>query len=117
MRRKPGALVPLEVLILEAGMALLSRGEGRFHGYQLAKEMKRLLGARFRTAYGTLYRTLERMEQAGLLESRWEDPAVAEQEGRPRRRFYTLTGAGEEALREAPRPATQPAFQPGGEPA
>jgi len=41
---------------------------------------------------------LERLEKAGALESFWEDPQVAADEGRPRRRFYRLTLAGETAL-------------------
>jgi DNA-binding PadR family transcriptional regulator len=87
-------LVRLELLILEAGLVLLSRQEKEFHGYQLAREIRNLQGDRFRAAYGTLYRTLERMEQSGLLQSRWEDPALAEAEGRPRRRLYQITGEG-----------------------
>ena len=92
MRRKPGALVPLEVSILESGIAFLSQGEGDFHGYQLAKEMKQRLGARFRAAYGTLYRALDRMEQAGLLR-RLPDP------GDRRRVVVELTEHGRETYR------------------
>ena len=46
------------------------------------------------------------METAGLLESRWEDAAIAEAEGRPRRRLYRVTGLGEAALADARRAAT-----------
>ena len=53
------------------------------------------------TAYGTLYRALGRMEQMGLLKSRWEDPAIPARENRPGRRLYSLTAAGESAAREA----------------
>ena len=35
------------------------------------------------------------------LESRWEDPLIGAGEGRPRRRFYRLTLAGEGAVAEA----------------
>jgi DNA-binding PadR family transcriptional regulator len=52
-------------------------------------------------AYGTLYRALGRLEDMGLLKSRWEDPHVAARESRPRRRFYSLTPAGHRAVREA----------------
>jgi DNA-binding PadR family transcriptional regulator len=90
--------MPLEVSILEAAMSLRRQGVREFYGFILAKEMKWLNGARQRTAYGTLYRTLERMTRAGWLTSRWEDPAVAGAEGRPRRRFYDLTAPGEQAL-------------------
>jgi PadR family transcriptional regulator, regulatory protein PadR len=58
------------------------------------------------------------MEAAGLLTSSWEDPDLAAADGRPRRRLYQVTGAGERALAawqaqhpEAsarPRPAARP---------
>jgi DNA-binding PadR family transcriptional regulator len=43
---------------------------------------------------GTLYPMLSRLEQAGWVSGEWEniDPQAA---GRPRRRFYTLTGLGQ----------------------
>jgi hypothetical protein len=37
----------------------------------------------------------------GLLESRWEDPAIAAEENRPRRRFYRVTAAGNRAFAAA----------------
>ena len=45
---------------------------------------------------GTVFPILARLEACGWLESGWEDvdPKVA---GRPRRRYYRLTGAGGEA--------------------
>ena len=84
------------------------RGEPEFHGYGVAKELRDREGARRLTAHGTLYRALDRLEQAGLLASRWEDPFVAADEGRPRRRLYRLTAAGERAASEAP-PQSAPA--------
>lgn len=50
---------------------------------------------------GTVYTTLRRLERRGWIEGRWEDPAVAEAERRPRRRYYTLTSEGREALDQA----------------
>lgn len=49
---------------------------------------------------GTLYPMLSRLESAGWLKSEWEviDPREA---GRPRRRFYTLTGLGQNKARAA----------------
>jgi DNA-binding PadR family transcriptional regulator len=51
-------------------------------------------------ASGTLYPILLRLEQAGWLDSRWEteDPTTL---GRPRRRFYRVTGTGEQKARQA----------------
>ena len=51
------------------------------------------------TAHGTLYKALARLEDLGLLTSRWED--VAATEGRPRRRLYELTGHGVHAAERA----------------
>lgn len=47
---------------------------------------------------GTVYPTLGRLKKRGLVEARWEDQRVAEREGRPRRRYYELTGEGSRAL-------------------
>src|SRR5258708_16329563 len=52
-------------------------------------------------ASGTIYPILARLEQAGWLESTWEDPAVHEKAGRPRRRLYRLTSDGAEQARTA----------------
>jgi PadR family transcriptional regulator, regulatory protein PadR len=116
MRRKPGTLLPLEVDILEGGLDLRRTGEARFHGFQLAKAIADHAGPRPLTSHGTLYKALQRLEEAGLLESQWEDPDIAASEGRPRRRLYSVTGAGERALaaweakygRAAGRPGLEP---------
>jgi PadR family transcriptional regulator, regulatory protein PadR len=50
---------------------------------------------------GTVYPTLDRLEEQGLLRSRWEDPRVARREGRPSRRSFRLTAAGTAVLGEA----------------
>lgn len=52
---------------------------------------------------GTVYPALGRMEKRGYLRARWENEAVARGEGRPRRRYYRLTTAGEAAVAEAVR--------------
>jgi DNA-binding PadR family transcriptional regulator len=91
-RRKPGTLLPLETEILEVTLARLRAGEPTFHGFGLAQVMRRQRGSRSLTAHGTLYKALGRLEEFGLLTSRWEDAAAAE--GRPRRREYELTGQG-----------------------
>ena len=50
---------------------------------------------------GTVYTTLRRLERRGWIDGRWEDPAIAEAERRPRRRYYGLTREGGVALRTA----------------
>ena len=101
VRRKPGALIPLEVAICETALRLGRRGTREFHGYQLAKAVAEADEAKLLTAYGTLYRALARLEGMGLLRSRREDPLIPAREGRPGRRLYTLTALGETALEKA----------------
>ena len=48
---------------------------------------------------GTIYPALSRFEDAGWLRGEWEDVDPSEA-GRPRRRFYQLTGAGQRVAHE-----------------
>ncbi|MBM7832646.1 DNA-binding PadR family transcriptional regulator [Agromyces cerinus] len=97
-RRREGRLVDLEVDILAAGMELQGDA-GEFYGFALAKRIAERSDAAALTAHGTLYKALARLSERGLLESVWEDAAIGEAEGRPRRRLYRVTGAGELAYR------------------
>lgn len=56
------------------------------------------IGRQTKLPSGTLYPILLRLEGAGWLSSEWEygDPAAL---GRPRRRFYQLTGEGAKQAR------------------
>jgi len=101
MRRKPGALLPIEEAILVAALKLHRSRASEFHGYQIAKYLAEATERRSLTAHGTLYRALGRLESMGMLESRWEDPEVPARENRPGRRLYTLTSAGETAVADA----------------
>jgi PadR family transcriptional regulator PadR len=65
------------------------RGDWRY-GYDLSRETG--------LKSGTLYPALMRLEQQGLLETRWEEPA---QRGRPPRHMYRLNGAGAAAAQNA----------------
>ncbi|MBA9005747.1 PadR family transcriptional regulator [Thermomonospora cellulosilytica] len=98
-RRKPGTLLPLETEILEVALVMLRSGQADFHGFGLAQAMREQGASRSLTAHGTLYKALGRLEEFGLLTSRWEDAASAE--GRPRRRLYELTERGAQAARQA----------------
>lgn len=100
-RRKHGTILPLEQAILAHGVA-----NEPFYGFALARAISD--GGSALTAHGTLYKALTRMTTAGLLEATWEDAALAEQEGRPRRRLYRVTGDGARAL-SAARAAERPA--------
>lgn len=50
---------------------------------------------------GTVYPALRRLEEAGLLVSKWEKQSIAQSEPRPQRKYYELTRAGREILAEA----------------
>lgn len=50
---------------------------------------------------GTVYPVLRRLEQEGLVRSRWEKAEHAQREGRPPRRYYELLGAAESWLAAA----------------
>ena len=49
-------------------------------------------------ASGTVYPILARLESRALAESDWEDPRTHRAEGRPARKYYSITAAGRSAL-------------------
>jgi PadR family transcriptional regulator, regulatory protein PadR len=102
-RRRPGVLLPLELRILEHGIVLQAEADS-FYGFGMARELA-AEGSGSLTSHGTLYKALNRMAASGLLESTWEDPGIAEGEGRPRRRLYRVTAEGMRVLSAQPRPA------------
>ena len=74
-------------------IVLAALAAGPAHGYAVIEEVKRRSGQRFDLPEGTVYPVLHRLEQAGLLSSRW----VTADNGR-RRRVYALTKRGASAL-------------------
>src|SRR5262249_16997528 len=63
------------------------------HGYAIIEHIRHKSGEAFDLPEGTVYPALHRLEQAGLLSSRW----TTAPSGR-RRRVYALTKRGERAL-------------------
>lgn len=100
VRRRPGRLLPLEHAILAAAAELHRDDDPLFHGYAMARSLQ-ADGRRGLTSHGTLYKALSRLDRAGLLSARWEDPEIAASEDRPRRRLYQITGLGFDVLRLA----------------
>jgi DNA-binding PadR family transcriptional regulator len=78
------------VQLLDVFRVLLESPTADWYGLEIAR--------RAGLKSGTIYPILARLERVGWLHSAWEgiDPAIA---GRPRRRLYRLTGAGEQAVR------------------
>ena len=76
-------------------LVLSTFAQGEMYGYQVVKEIERRSDGFFRLKEGTLYPILHRLERQGLLQARWETmPSGTE------RRYYALTDAGREALRD-----------------
>jgi PadR family transcriptional regulator PadR len=78
-------------------VVLAALRDGPRHGYAIIKELRERSRGEFEVLEGTLYPALHRLEQAGLIKSRW---ATA---GGRRRRVYELTGRGMKALAEQER--------------
>src|ERR1700761_6147866 len=73
-------------------LAVLTSRPG--HGYAIIEALRQRSGGRVDLPSGTIYPALHRLENAGLVRSRWETAC-----GR-RRRVYQITPAGEQALSE-----------------
>jgi DNA-binding PadR family transcriptional regulator len=116
VRRRAGALLPLEIEILEVAGRARRAGEGWVHGFAIARMIRDDADSERLTAHGTLYKALGRLADGGLLEHRWEEPEAALAEGRPRRRLYRLTGEGQRTL-AAVLAARMERFEPGIAPA
>lgn len=80
----------LDMLVLQ----LLT--EERKYGYQLIMELRKKSGDVFCLKEGTLYPILYRLEDEGMVESRW---AEAENRQIPRK-YYLMTDKGRQALNE-----------------
>lgn len=74
-------------------IVLAALSSGPAHGYAVIQEIRRRSGGAFELPEGTIYPALHRLEQSGLLSSRW----TAAESGR-RRRVYSMTRQGNRAL-------------------
>ena len=73
-----------EILVL----SLLAENDK--YGYQLISEMEEKSGGMFKVKEGTLYPILYRLEDAGLVVSKWSEPKEREMV----RKYYSITMAG-----------------------
>ena len=85
-------MVPLTPAVFHVLLALAG---GRRHGYAILKDVERQTDGGMRMGPGTLYGTLQRMMDQGLVE---EAPPPA-QPVDVRRRYYHLSRAGRAALK------------------
>jgi DNA-binding PadR family transcriptional regulator len=80
-------------LTYSTGVVLLAIARGHRYGFEIMDASG--------LPDGTVYPALRRLEDAGMLESSWEDEGSAAAEGRPARRYYRLTPGGEASLSKA----------------
>lgn len=85
----PASLTPALHHIL---LALL---QGERHGYAIMQDVERITDGTMRMGPGTLYGSIKRLLEAGLVEEAGErdDP-----QGDERRRYYRITAAGHRAV-------------------
>jgi DNA-binding PadR family transcriptional regulator len=88
----PEALLPLGVPTLRI---LLALGDDRLHGYAMLQRLEQESGGRDAMLPGTLYSTLAKMLDAGLV----EEVASERRDDDARRRYYQVTAFGQEVAR------------------
>ena len=86
-------LLPLSRSLLHL---LLALHEGERHGYAVKKRVEKLSGGVVRMGPGTLYTTIQRAEDLGLIEE--SDQRAPEGQDQSQRRYYDLTALGEQVL-------------------
>src|SRR2546429_856167 len=75
-------------------LALLAKEEK--YGFQILRELRDRSNGFFDLKEGTLYPALRRLEERGVVESRWQEP----ESGMPRK-YYRLTDRGRTPVAEA----------------
>jgi len=90
---------PEEILPLTpaAFHVLLALADGERHGYAIMQEVGEHTAGRMKMGPGTLYGTIKRLLEAGLIEESDErpDPQLDDE----RRRYYRLSGVGQRVVR------------------
>lgn len=89
----PGEMLPLTPAVTHI---LLALADGEMHGYAIMREVEAITDGSTTMGPGTLYGSIKRMLDAGLITETDErpDPEMDDQ----RRRYYRITGLGERVL-------------------
>ncbi|MGQ0732091.1 MAG: PadR family transcriptional regulator [Acidobacteriota bacterium] len=95
MALRPRPDVPSAGLKTREYHVLLALADGARHGLAIARDVQRLSDGGVRLWPATLYGTLDDLLDRGWIEE-VQEPPVEESD---KKRFYTLTGAGQRALR------------------
>ena len=90
--KEPADLLPLPPATFNV---LLALGAQERHGYAIMNEVERLSAGTIRMGPGTLYGTLKRLVDTGLIVETESRPTVEDDE---RRRYYRLSDLGAQVL-------------------
>jgi DNA-binding PadR family transcriptional regulator len=90
----PESLLPLSPAVFHI---LLALADGEKHGYAIMQEVTQMTNGEMKMGPGTLYGSIKRMLESGLIDESDErpDPALDDE----RRRYYRLTSFGEQVAK------------------
>jgi DNA-binding PadR family transcriptional regulator len=93
-RIEPESFLPLSPAVFHV---LLALSGGERHGYAIMQEVAESTGGQIKMGPGTLYGTVKRLLEAQLIEESDErpDPHLDDE----RRRYYRLSGVGEQVVK------------------
>jgi DNA-binding PadR family transcriptional regulator len=89
---KPDSLLPLSLAAFHILIALADRDR---HGYSIMQDVSARTGGKVQLSAGTLYSSVRRMLEQGLIEELAESPDPSSTD--ERRRYYRLTRFGKRA--------------------
>ena len=94
LQREAQALLPLQAAAFHILLALADEDR---HGYAIIQDVAARTGGAIRLSAGTLYRSIQRMVEDGLIVETDERPAPEEDD--ERRRYYRITALGTAAAK------------------
>jgi transcriptional regulator len=98
MYRIPWHLVIMDTELLKGTLSLLILSllsRKAMYGYEIAATVHHETDGAFTWREGSLYPSLHKLEQGGLIDGRWE-----EKDSGRKRRYYHITKKGREALKD-----------------
>src|SRR6267142_3551314 len=98
----PASLLPLPPATFHI---LLALAEDDRHGYAIIQDVAARTGGELKLSAGTLYRSIQRMLEQGLIVETRERPAPEDDD--ERRRYYRMTGLGTAVAKAEARRLTQ----------
>jgi len=92
--REAASLLPLPLATFHILLALVDQDR---HGYAIILEVEARTGGALKLSAGTLYRSIQRMLEQGLIVETRERPAPEDDD--ERRRYYRITALGTQAAK------------------